>query len=117
MNTVTTPTTAPLKMPLALTAKSGMSTHSPFTTKRKIRHSTQQVTVPSAQPMGMAVLHQFSASSCTKWMMSRLQTDAATITPAANPVSARWMWSPSDCLRKNTLAAPSEVPRNGIRIP
>ena len=57
------------------------------------------------------------AADCSMAGMSRLQTDAATITPAANPVSARWMWSPSDCLRKNTLAAPSEVPRNGIRIP
>ena len=45
------------------------------------------------------------------------QIDAATITPAAKPASERRTKSPSDFFIKNTHAAPSVVPRNGIRIP
>ena len=47
----------------------------------------------------------------------RLQTDAATITPAANPVSARstaWLSRPR--MRK-TMAAPAVVPASGIARP
>ena len=48
---------------------------------------------------------------------SRLQNEAATITPAANPV--RILFSPSEICRRriNTIAAPRLVPANGIRIP
>ena len=49
--------------------------------------------------------------------ISRLHTDAATITPAANPVSARCTVSLSVFFMKNTQAAPSDVPRNGIKMP
>ena len=49
--------------------------------------------------------------------ISRLQTEAATITPAAKPVSARCTRSLSLFLIKNTHAAPRDVPRNGIKIP
>ena len=49
--------------------------------------------------------------------ISRLQIEAATITPAANPVKARWTRSPSDFFRKNTQAAPKDVPRKGIKTP
>ena len=59
------PTTAPLRIPLMLTAKSGISTHSPFTKNLNIKHKIQQVTVPNAQPIGIAVLHQFNASRRT----------------------------------------------------
>ena len=48
---------------------------------------------------------------------SRLQMDAAAMTPAANPfkrVSRRGFKS---FFRKNTQAAPREVPKKGIRIP
>ena len=45
------------------------------------------------------------------------EIDAATITPAANPVSDRCTASLSDRFRKNTQAAPSDVPRNGIKMP
>ena len=54
---------------------------------------------------------------CSIAGINRLQMDAATMTPAAKPVSARWMLSLSAFLMKNTHAAPSDVPRNGIRIP
>jgi hypothetical protein len=49
--------------------------------------------------------------------MRRLQTDAATMTPAANPVSARWTVLERSFFMKNTQAAPSEVPANGISRP
>jgi hypothetical protein len=48
---------------------------------------------------------------------SRLQTDAATITPAAKPVSARWTMAFSLPRMKNTHAAPNEVPKKGINMP
>ena len=56
-------------------------------------------------------------SDCSIAGISRLQIDAATITPAAKPASERCTKSPSDFFIKNTHAAPSIVPRNGISIP
>ena len=47
----------------------------------------------------------------------RLQIEAATITPAANPVSARCTDLLNVVLIKNTHAAPSVVPTNGINMP
>ena len=56
-------------------------------------------------------------AACSIAGISRLHTEAATITPAAKPVKMRCMASLS-CLRiKNTQAAPSVVPRKGIRMP
>ncbi len=49
--------------------------------------------------------------------MIRLQTEAATITPAANPVSALCNLSSILLFSRNTQAEPSEVPKNGISIP
>lgn len=43
--------------------------------------------------------------------------DAATMTPAANPVNALCNISLNDFLIKNTNAAPKDVPKNGISIP
>ena len=63
---------APQSMPLMLTENSGISAHSPFTKNLNIRHDIQHITVPNAQPMGIAVLHQFSASSRTKRIICRL---------------------------------------------
>ena len=45
------------------------------------------------------------------------ETDAATITPAANPVKARDTPRESDPRRKNVQAAPAAVPRKGSRSP
>ena len=56
-------------------------------------------------------------SDCSIAGISKLQIDAATITPAAKPASERCTKSPSDFFIKNTHAAPSVVPRNGISIP
>ena len=49
--------------------------------------------------------------------ISRLQIDAATITPPAKPVSARCTLRLSSFFIKNTHAEPSTVPRNGISSP
>ena len=56
-------------------------------------------------------------TDCSMAGISRLRTDAATITPAAKPVSARCTVSLSVLFMKNTQAAPSDVPRNGIKMP
>ena len=56
-------------------------------------------------------------AACSIAGISRLHTEAATITPAAKPVKMRCRTSLS-CLRiKNTQAAPSAVPRKGVRMP
>ena len=49
--------------------------------------------------------------------ISRLQIEAATITPAAKPARDRRTKSLSDFFIKNTQAAPSAVPKKGIMIP
>ena len=56
-------------------------------------------------------------SDCSMAGISRLHTEAATITPAAKPVSIRWTRSPRLRRMKNTQQAPKVVPRNGMRIP
>ena len=57
------------------------------------------------------------ALRCSMAGISRLQMDAATITPAAKPASERCTKSPKDFFIKNTQAAPSVVPKKGIMIP
>ena len=47
----------------------------------------------------------------------RLQIEAATITPAANPESARCIPSRNSFCKKNTQAEPAQVPTNGISSP
>ena len=81
INTVTIPTTAPQRIPVTLTEKSGISAHSPFTRNLNIAHNIQQVIVPSIQPIGIAVLHQFNASSLTKCMICFLLAPIHLIIP------------------------------------
>ena len=61
--------------------------------------------------------HRPLSEHCSIAGTIRLQMDAATITPAAKPVSALWTPSFRSFFRKKTQAAPSDVPRNGIRSP
>ncbi len=49
--------------------------------------------------------------------ISRLQTDAATMTPAAKPVRDLCTAGGSALRMTNTQAAPRTVPRKGSRIP
>ena len=55
--------------------------------------------------------------ACSMAGISRLHTEAATMTPAAKPVRARCKDSLNAFFRKNTHAAPSVVPRKGIKMP
>jgi len=57
------------------------------------------------------------SAACSIAGISKLHTDAATMTPAAKPVNARWTLSRKEFFKKNTQPAPRLVPRNGIRIP
>ena len=66
---------------------------------------------PTAIPSG--ILCNVTANT----IIRKLQIEAATITPAANPVSARCTDFPSVFFIKNTHAAPSVVPINGINMP
>ena len=61
----------------------------------------------------------FPVKVLTPWALKNAKqvTDAATITPAAKPVRARWMPSRREFFKKNTQPAPRLVPRKGIRIP
>ena len=56
-------------------------------------------------------------SDCSMEGISRLQIDAATITPAAKLARARCTRSPRDFFIKNTQAEPSVVPKKGISMP
>ena len=49
--------------------------------------------------------------------ISKLHTEAATITPAAKPVRDRCTLSLRAFFMKNTHAAPRDVPKNGINMP
>ena len=49
--------------------------------------------------------------------ISRDQTDAAVITPAAKPIKARWSPSFMERDMKKTHAAPRVVPANGTSKP
>ena len=58
-----------------------------------------------------------SAADCSMAGISRLQIDAATMTPAAKPVSARCTPGCSDFFIKKTQADPMVVPANGMSTP
>ena len=61
-----------------------------------------------------AQLHGLTSKDAFKEILHQAGLDSA---PAAKPVRARCSRSPSALRRKNTQAAPSVVPRNGMRIP
>ncbi len=74
--------------------------------------------MPSQKPIAAGVNASFPMDSdCSIAGIRRLQMDAATITPAAKPVSIRWILSPSSFFIKKTQADPSAVPRKGMKIP
>ena len=81
----------------------------------KSRNSTPSQKPPAAGPKAQAPSP--AASACSMAGMSRLQTEAAVITPAAKPASTRCTPCPS-CRRMNkTHPAPSAVPTNGSASP
>ena len=56
-------------------------------------------------------------ADCSMAGISRLQIEAATITPAAKPARERCTRSPRDFFIQSAQAAPNVVPKKGIRIP
>ena len=82
------------------------------------RSSTSRNSTPSQKPTTAGTKDHLPMSwACSMAGISRLQMEAATITPAAKPVSARCTRGLRDFFMKNTQAAPRAVPANGIRIP
>ena len=80
--------------------------------------SSSKKRMPTQKPRNAGRNESFPiADDCSMAGISRLHTEAATITPAAKPVSERCTASLSDFFMKNTHAAPSDVPRNGIKMP
>ena len=57
------------------------------------------------------------ADACSMAGSSRLQMEAATMTPAANPVRIRCILSLMAFFMRNTQAAPKDVPKKGIKMP
>ena len=74
--------------------------------------------MPTQKPTAAGITAPLPISApCSIAGISRLQIDAATMTPAAKPVNARCTGTPSDLFKKNTQPAPNIVPRNGSSIP
>ena len=74
--------------------------------------------MPIQKPTAAGIKESFPMlSDCSSAGSSRLHIEAATITPAANPVSARCICLFNVFRRKNTQAEPSDVPANGIKSP
>ena len=111
--------TASVSIALRPSAQRGPSGQSLFRCRCGIRwSSSSKKPTPSQNPP--AAGKNAHAPRAAAWSMagiSRLHTLAATITPAAKPVSARC--TPSRRLRRstNTQAAPSAVPAKGIISP
>ena len=79
-----------------------------------VRSNASRNSTPSQNPITAGrKAHLPSSAACSIAGIRRLQTDAAAITPAANPVRARWSVSPMPRSRKKTQPAPRDVPRKG----
>lgn len=68
---------APHRMPVGLTINMDISARSPRMMYFMPAFKTHVAMVPSAVPMGTAILHQFRASSLTKWIICRLLAQTA----------------------------------------
>ena len=74
--------------------------------------------MPTRKPTAAGRKERFPRSALSSSAgSSRLQKDAATMTPAAKPVRSFCRLSEICFFRKNTIAAPRLVPRNGISVP
>ena len=97
----------------------GPSAFSSFMCKWGIRVSkSNRNKIPIQNPITAGTnAHLPIALVCSIAGIIRLQTDAATITPAANPVKALWTAVLKFLFMKKTQPAPAEVPINGINSP
>ena len=65
ISTVMIPITVPLMIPMGLSLKTGIFSHSPPMTYLRIAQIPQDASVAIMIPKGIAFLHQFNASSLT----------------------------------------------------
>ena len=81
--------------------------------------SRSRKSIPTATPAAAGINASFPISADMSMAgMRRDHTEAATMTPEANPKSTFWTRGGILSLRiRKTQAAPSVVPKNGIRIP
>ena len=83
-----------------------------------VRSKTSKNRMPSQNPTTAGTnAHCPMAAERSIAGIRRLQTEAAAITPAANPVNDLCTEAFSLFLINNTQDAPNMVPKNGIRIP
>ena len=83
--TVTRPTTMPHPTPTGLNITTGIVSHSPPMPYRRTAQTVQLASVPSKRPSGMAVLHQFSASSRTNRII------CALLAPMHRSIPKNWV--------------------------
>ena len=81
------------------------------------RSSSRRNSTPSQKPPAAGRKDQRPMSAQSIAGSSRLHTEAAVITPAANPSSTRRRTAEGALCRQNTHAAPSDVPQKGSNIP
>ena len=82
------------------------------------RSSASRKRTPTQKPTAAGRKDSFPHSAASSMAgISKLQMEAATITPAAKPVSDRCTRALSEPRMKNTQAEPSAVPTNGIKRP
>ena len=80
--------------------------------------SSSRNRIPAQKPTTAGTKAKFpSPALSSRAGIKRLQMDAATMTPAAKPVSPRWTFRWSCSFIKYTQPAPRLVPAKGIRIP
>ena len=73
---------------------------------------------PTKKPTAAGTKENFPREDdCSRAGTNKLQKDAATMTPAANPVNPFCSFSLILSFNTNTIAAPKDVPINGINIP
>ena len=80
-STVRSPTAIPAAIPIPLIPNNGSAENSSPTPSRRMMHRIHVITIPSSTPSGIAILHQFSASSLTKRMICFLLIPRQRIRP------------------------------------
>ena len=81
IRTVIIPTATPLTIPAALTPNNGILTNSSPAINRSRAHTPHVTRIPRMTPAGIAILHQFRASSLTKRIICSLLIPIQRIIP------------------------------------
>ena len=125
----TTPTAIPSGMLWRVTAKTNIVVFFSFTFGPSactlfickwgiVSSSKSKNKIPIQNPINAGKNENFPiCDDCSIAGIIRLQIDAATITPAANPVKAFCTFTFNSPFINNTQDAPNDVPKKGIKIP